>query len=270
EALRVAHHLLLSHGWAVPVIRRNAPGAQVGLTTMVTAVEPASSNPADVDAARRLDGTFNRWFLDPLFRGRYPEDAIADRVRRGHLVSADLPFVHAGDLAAIAVPTDFVGINYSSRAVVKAGPDGEPVGVPQAPPEQLTEMGWEVRPQAFYDVLVRITRDYSPRAIHVTENGAAFADPPPVNGRVSDPRRVDFLRTHLAAALRAIEAGVPLAGYFAWSLLDNWEWAEGYTRRFGLYRVDFETQQRTIKDSALFYRDVVAARAVPGAAQQSS
>lgn len=270
EALRVAHHLLLSHGWAVPVIRRNAPGAQVGLTTMVTAVESASSSPADVDAARRLDGTFNRWFLDPLFRGRYPEDAIADRVRRGHLASADMPFVHAADLAAIAVPTDFVGINYYSRAVVKAGPDGEPVGVPQAPPEQLTEMGWEVRPQAFYDVLVRITRDYSPRAIHVTENGAAFADPPPVNGRVSDPRRVDFLRSHLAAALRAIETGVPLAGYFAWSLLDNWEWAEGYTRRFGLYRVDFETQQRTIKDSALFYRDVVAARAVAGAAQQSS
>jgi len=257
----------------VAVLRVRGPRGGRARTLLVSSLEEAGYevvSDRDVDAARRLDGTFNRWFLDPLFRGRYPEDAIADRVRRGHLVSADLPFVHAGDLAAIAVPTDFVGINYYSRAVVKAGPDGEPVGVPQAPPEQLTEMGWEVRPQAFYDVLVRITRDYSPRAIHVTENGAAFADPPPVNGRVSDPRRVDFLRTHLAAALRAIEAGVPLAGYFAWSLLDNWEWAEGYTRRFGLYRVDFETQQRTIKDSALFYRDVVAARAVPGAAQQSS
>lgn len=270
QALRVAHHLLLSHGWAVGVVRRNVPSGRVGITTMMTTVEPASDSAEDRDAARRLDGTFNRWFLDPLFRGRYPDDAIADRVRRGHLESSELPFVRPGDMEAIATPTDFVGINYYSRAVVKAGPDGEPVSVPQAPPEQLTEMGWEVWPQGFYDVLTRLTRDYAPAAIHVTENGAAFADVPTANGEVADTRRVEFLRSHLSAALRAVEAGVPLAGYFAWSLLDNWEWAEGYTKRFGLYRVDFETQQRTAKHSAHFYRDVVAARAVEDGVQSHS
>ncbi|MBI5168392.1 MAG: beta-glucosidase [Candidatus Eisenbacteria bacterium] len=270
EALRVAHHLLLSHGRAVPVLRANSAGCEAGLTTMVTHVEPASTSAEDRDAARRLDGSFNRWFLDPLHRGAYPADAVADRVRRGHLASAEIPFVHDGDLRTIAVPADFLGINYYSRAVVKAGPDGEPVGVPQAPPEQLTEMGWEVWPQGFFDVLTRLTRDYAPKQIHVTENGAAFADPPASDGVVADPRRVDYLRTHLLAAQRAIEAGVPLAGYFAWSLMDNWEWAEGYTKRFGLYAVDFESQQRTAKHSARFYRDVVAAHAVPTVVPQYS
>ena len=264
EALRVAHHLLLSHGRAVPVLRARSAGAQVGLTTMMTLAMPASDSEADRDAARQFDGTFNRWFLDPLFLGRYPADVIADLARLGKLAAPELPFVKPGDLEAISVPTDFVGINYYSRAVLRAGEKGVPVGVPQAPPEQLTEMGWEVYPRGLREVLVRVTRDYAPRAIFVTENGAAFADPAPgADGTIADPRRVDYLRTHLAAALEAIADGAPLAGYFCWSLMDNWEWAEGYTKRFGLYAVDFETQRRTPKHSARFYRDVVAARAVP-------
>lgn len=270
EALRVAHHLLLSHGRAVPVLRANSAGAEVGLTTMMTAAEAASASDADRDAARQFDGLFNRWFLDPLQLGSYPADVIADHHRHGRLAAPELPFVHEGDLAAIAVPTDFLGINYYSRAVLKAGPEGRPVGVPQAPPEELTEMGWEVRPQGFFDVLTRVARDYAPKQVYVTENGAAFVDPPAVDGVIADPRRVDYLRTHLLAAQRAIEAGVPLAGYFAWSLMDNWEWAEGYTKRFGLYAVDFESQQRTAKHSARFYRDVVAAHAVPTVVPQYS
>lgn len=263
EALRVAHHLLLSHGRAVPVVRANAPGSTVGITLILTPAEPASASEADRDAARRFDGTFNRWFLEPLYRARYPGDVIEDRVRRGHLSSAELPFVMPGDLETIATPTDFLGVNYYSRAVLKAGPGGEPVGVPQAPPDALTDMGWEVYPRGLTGLLAHVTREYGPRALHVTENGAAFPDAPDASGRVSDPRRIDYLRTHFEAALDAIEAGVPLAGYFVWSLLDNFEWGLGYRPRFGLYHVDFATQRRTAKDSARFFRDVATARAVP-------
>lgn len=270
EAVRVAHHLLLSHGWATAMLRREAPGAEVGIALLLSPVEPASGDPADRDAARRYDGTLNRWYLDPLYRGRYPEDVVADRVRRGSVASAEMPFVRPGDLAAIATPTDFLGVNYYSRAVVRAGPGGEPVGVPQAPPEQLTQMGWEVWPRGLEDVLGRVARDYAPRTVYVTENGAAFDDRVGPGGRIADARRVDYLRAHLEAASRAIAAGVPLAGYFAWSLLDNFEWGLGYGRRFGLYHVDFETQQRRPKDSAHFYRDAVAARAVPAGVQPTS
>lgn len=267
EALRVAHHLLLSHGRAVPVLRRESQGAEVGITLILSETGAASGSEADRDAARQHDGVFNRWFLDPLYRARYPEDVIADRVRRGHLASAELPFVRPGDLEAIATPTDFLGVNYYSRVVLKAGPDGTPEAVPQVPRDELTEMGWEVWPRGLRDMLVRVAREYGPQAIHVTENGAAFADEPGPDGRVSDPRRVEYLRAHLESALDAIADGVPLRGYFAWSLLDNWEWGLGYAKRFGLYRVDFATQRRTPKDSAFFYRDVAAARAVPAPAR---
>lgn len=146
---------------------------------------------------------------------------------------------------------------------MKAGADGRPEGVPQVPREELTEMGWEVYPRGLADTLLRLARDYAPRALYVTESGAAFADAPDASGHVADARRVDFLRTHFAAALDAIEAGAPLAGFFVWSLLDNWEWGLGYSKRFGLYRVEFDTQRRIPKDSARFYRELVTARAVP-------
>lgn len=262
EALRVAHHLLLSHGWAAEAVRTSAPGAEVGIVLNLVPVQPASPNPADIEAARRLDGSFNRWYLDPLFLGSYPEDAIGDRIRRGHLESADLPFVHSGDLRAVSVPLDFLGLNYYTRIVVRAGEGGEPVAVPVAPEGDLTEMGWEVHPRGLHDLLLRIQRDYAPPAIYITENGAALPDPPPVGGRVADARRVAYLRGHLDAAHRALADGVPLRGYFVWSLLDNFEWAHGYTKRFGLYRVDFATRQRIPKDSAFWYRDVVAANGV--------
>jgi beta-glucosidase len=267
-ALRAAHHVLLSHGWAVPVLRRNAPAAEVGIVLIAAQVEPATPSEADRDAARWFDGFFNRWYLDPVFRGRYPADAVEDRVRRGHLPPGALPFVQPRDLAAIAAPLDFLGVNYYSRNVLSGtpGPAGEPPPrtVPMAAPADLTDMGWEVWPQGLEDVLRRLHREYCPARIYVTENGAAYADGPNGDGRVHDARRSAFLAGHLRALRRAIAAGVPVAGYFHWSLLDNFEWGHGYTKRFGLVHVDYATQRRTPKDSAQYYRDVVAANAVPG------
>jgi beta-glucosidase len=262
EALRAAHHLLLSHGWAVGEIRRNVPDAQIGIVLNFSPAWPVTGSEADLEAARRFDGLFNRWYLDPLFRGTYPADAVADRIRRGHLETSELPFAKDGDLATIKAPLDFLGVNYYSRTAVKAGPGGDPIAVAMVPREELTDMGWEVFPQGLTEILVRVAREYGPRSIYVTENGAAFPDAVGATGRVADARRTAYLRSHVAAAHRALSAGVPLGGYFAWSLLDNFEWQHGYTKRFGLFRVDFDTGQRTAKDSAYWYRDAIAANAV--------
>jgi beta-glucosidase len=265
EALRAAHHVLLSHGWGAAVLREMSPGSEVGIVLNLSPAWPAADSEADRDAARRFDGFFNRWYLDPIFRGRYPEDAIADRVRRGHLREAALPWVRPGDLETVSAPLDFLGLNYYSRTVVRAGEGGEAVGVCAVPEEDLTDMRWEVFPRGLYDTLIRIDREYGPPRIYITENGAAYSDAPDASGKINDRRRIDYLRAHLIEAHRALESGVPLYGYFTWSLLDNFEWAHGYTKRFGLYWVDYATQKRTPKQSAYWYRDVVAANAVDDA-----
>ncbi len=273
-ALRASHHLLLSHGWAVPVLRRNSPGARVGIVVNLAPAYPASGSDADREATRRFDGAFNRWHLDPVFRGRYPQDAVEDRERDGILPGGEMPWVEAADLAAIAAPLDYLGINYYSRAVLRSDrvPEAEnaPRTVFEDPAELRTEMGWEVQPQGLEDLLLRIHREYGPPALHVTECGAAFDDRPGPGGRIADFRRIDFLRDHLLAAHRAIAAGVPLAGFFVWTLLDNFEWQHGYTKRFGIVWTDRETLDRTPKDSALWYRDVIAANAVEDAAPRVS
>jgi beta-glucosidase len=261
EALRAAHHVLLSHGRAARAIRAAAPDAEIGIVLNLVPTYPASSDDGDRDAARWFDGFFNRWYLDPLFRGRYPADAISDRVARGHLESPELPFVETEDPQTIATPLDFLGVNYYSRVVMRIGEDGNPVAVPAVPGEELTDMGWEVFPEGLHDLLVRLDREYKPEKIYITENGAAYTDSINAAGRVADTRRIDYLRGHLAAAHRALAVGVPLHGYFVWSLLDNFEWAHGYTKRFGIYDVDFDTQRRTPRDSAFWYRGVVAANA---------
>ncbi len=261
-ALRAAHHLLLSHGRAAAAIRAAAPRAEVGIVLNLSPAWPVGGDEAAREAARRFDGLFNRWYLDPLFRGRYPEDAVADRVRRGHLAGPELPFLRGGDLAEIRAPLDYLGVNYYSRTPVRAGPDGEPVGVALVPPEELTDMGWEVYPAGLTDILLRVHREYGPPAVHVTENGAAFPDDVIVGGRIRDQRRILYLRRHVAAAQRALAAGVPLRGYFVWSLLDNFEWGHGFTKRFGLWQVDPTTFARVAKQSAFWYRDAIAAGAV--------
>jgi len=264
-SLRVAHHLLLSHGRALEVLRRNAPGARAGIVLILTASHPASGSDADRDAARQYDGSFNRWYLDPLYRARYPEDVIRDHVRHGHLATPELPFLKPGDLETIAAPTDFLGVNYYSRAVVKAGASGTPEAVRVVPEDELTAMGWEVYPRGLHEVLSRVRDDYAPARIHVTENGAAYDDEPGEPGAFSDPRRIDYLRAHVAEMQRAIADGVPVGGYFAWSLMDNFEWSQGLSKRFGLFHVNYATLARTPRESAFWYRDAISGEAVGAA-----
>ncbi len=266
SALAASHHLHISHGWAVDVIRRNSPGAQVGITLNLTPAEPASSSQADREATRHFDGFFNRWFLDPLYGRGYPADMIADYTKAGHLPEGGLPFVEPGDMAVIAAPTDFLGINYYSRAVLRNShvpeADNEPRSVFQAPESEWTEMGWEVYADGLYQLLVRVQTDYNPAKIYITENGASYSDSPNAEGKVHDRRRIQYLHDHLVASERAIQAGVKLGGYFAWSLLDNFEWGWGYKQRFGMVWVDYATQQRVPKESAHWYSRVIARNTV--------
>ena len=261
EALRVAHHLLLSHGRATRAIRESRPDAKVGIVVMYLTTQPASESERDRDAARAIDGTFNRWYLDPLYRGFYPEDVIADRVAQGHLESERLPFVEPDDLVEISAPLDFLGVNYYSRLVAEAGPNG-PSGVPQAPPDELTDMGWEVYPAGLTEALLRLDKDYGPPALFITENGAAYDDPRDADGRIRDERRLAYLRGHTMAAHEAIQRGCPLQGYFVWSLMDNFEWGLGFAKKFGLYAVDQQTLERIPKDSAAWYREVASTNTV--------
>jgi beta-glucosidase len=251
DAVAVAHHLLLSHGWAVEAIRRLSPEARVGITLNLAHIYPETETPEDEAAAYRRDGEDNRWFLDPIFRGSYP----ADLLDRNELVA---PHVRDGDLEAIAAPLDFLGVNNYSRFIVAAGPDGpRVVGNPEA---EHTDMGWEVYPDGLHDVLMRVTRDYEPPAIYITENGAAFPDVRVHDGHVHDLERTAYLESYIAAVGRAIAGDAPVKGYFVWSLLDNFEWAHGYSKRFGIVYIDFPTLERVPKDSFYWYRDLIASR----------
>jgi beta-glucosidase len=265
-ALAASHHLLLSHGWAVSVVRSNSRASHVGITLNLGPSVPASPSREDRDAARHFDGHFNRWFLDPLYRASYPTDIVADYVDRGYLADRWLPFVKAGDLSVIATPTDFLGVNYYNRSVMRSDAipeeQNQPRTVPLAPKSEWTDMGWEIYPDGLFQILARLRAEYGVPRMYVTENGASYADGPDESGRIADTRRLDFVRDHLVAAHRAIEVGVPLAGYFLWSLLDNFEWERGYTQRFGMTWVDYETQRRVPKDSALWYRQVIEDNAV--------
>jgi beta-glucosidase len=248
DAVAAAHHLLWSHGLAVEVLRRESPRAEVGISLNLLDAVPASDRAEDAAAARMVDGHANRWFLDPIFRGAYPTDLPYE------------PPVRDGDLETIAAPIDFLGINYYFRAVTQAAADGGRPTWVHVPGSPYTDMGWEVFPDGFRDTLVRVHRDYGPRAIHVTENGAAYGDVRRHDGSVLDPERQDFLRDHIAAVGQAIEAGAPVRGYFVWSLLDNFEWAFGYAKRFGLVFVDYPTLERVPKASFGWYRDFIASQ----------
>ena len=255
KALAAAHHLLLSHGWAVPVIRANSQDARVGITLNLTDVVPASSSPQDYHAAREMDGFLNRWYLNPIYGRRYPADMV-QWFQRVH--GAQVDFVQDGDMDAIAVPTDFLGVNYYTRHIARAsGSDNAPPTVTTEDAE-FTEMGWEVAPRSLFRLLNRLHFEYQVPSIYITENGAAFADAVSDDGRVHDDRRLAYLQAHFQAAHDAIQCGVPLHGYFVWSFMDNFEWAFGYSKRFGVVYMDFETQQRIVKDSGLWYRDVIA------------
>jgi beta-glucosidase len=265
-ALAASHHILLSHGLAVPVIRRNSPSSEVGITLNLSPSIPASNSPEDHAAARFHDGYMNRWFLDPVFRGSYPGDMVAAYAELGHLPPDWSSLVRPGDLRHIAAPTDFVGVNYYNRHVARSDALPEDKNAPRkvfvAPESEWTDIHWEVYPAGMFEVLMRVHLEYRPDKIYLTENGASYLDGPDDKKHIADARRVDFLRAHLLAARRAIDAGAPLEGYFAWSLMDNFEWDHGYTQRFGLCWVDYETQERIPKDSALWYKTVAQNNAV--------
>jgi beta-glucosidase len=278
SAVRAAHHLLLGHGLAVDAMRAQRQDTSIGITLNLYAVSAASANPQDQEAARRIDGLANRFFLDPVLLGSYPEDVVADLAP-----VTDFSHVRDGDLEVMSRPLSMLGINYYSRHVLAApdpGPDGhidwrggatvnpnvgsEGVrfisrGVP------VTAMEWEIDAPGLSEILQRVAREYPAVPLYITENGAAFHDEVASDGSVNDVDRCEYLDAHLRACQEAINAGVPLRGYFAWSLLDNFEWSWGYTRRFGLVYVDYLNQRRTPKASAHWYSGVIRRHGLPEA-----
>lgn len=260
-ALRAAHHLLLSHGRAIPVIRKNSPDCEVGIVLNPASAEPASASREDYRAFTWVDGNFNRWFLDPIHGRGYPADMVAAYQKEGDLPDGNMDFVQPGDLEAIAAPIDYLGVNYYTRFVERSEEVSEEENMPrtvfQAPRCEWTEMGWEVYPEGLYRLLCRLYFDYQPKKLYITENGASYRDVVADDGAVHDARRTRYLRDHLHMAQRAITAGVPLQGYFVWSLMDNFEWAKGYHQWFGIVRVDYDTQKRTLKDSGKWFSQVV-------------
>ncbi len=255
EAPLVSHNLLRAHGAAVQACRAEA-GGQIGLVVNLEPKSPASTAVPDLAATVRADAYMNRQFLDPLLAGAYPEEME-------EIFGRAWPAFPAADFRLIQEPSDFLGINYYTRAIVRQDDTAPPVfaaSVPQ-PDSLYTETGWEVHPDSLRRVLLWVRQQYGNIPFYITENGAAFPDPAQAAGeRMQDPLRVAYLRQHLLAAHAALHAGVDLRGYFVWSLLDNYEWACGYAKRFGLVHVDYATQKRTLKASADFYREVIRSR----------
>ncbi|ASU86356.1 beta-glucosidase [Nocardiopsis gilva YIM 90087] len=284
SALAATHHLMLGHGLAAAAIRGQGatttgtrPGTPaVGIVLNAQPIRPHEGSVADLDAARRVDGVRNRIFLDPLYHGRYPDDVRADLAD-----VSDFAFVRDGDLTTIAAPLDFLGINYYSPASVtgaagKVDPellepagDGpsrlvgcEDVGVLRGA-EPRTDQDWEIDATGLTELLLRLAVDYPGTPLYVTENGASYRDEVADDGAVHDPRRASYLDQHVRATHAALTAGAPVKGYFVWSLLDNFEWAYGYSERFGIIHVDYDTQRRTVKDSGRWYGRLAATGAVP-------
>jgi beta-glucosidase len=264
-ALAAAHHLLMAHARGLERIREAAPGAKAGITLNLSDILPATETDADLAAAARVDLFENRIFLSPLFRGCYPQDAneFWDGV-------SDFAFVRDGDLAAISQPMDFLGVNFYEQHRVVADPDHVrgPSNIvrgarklPATPP--VTEGKVAIRPEALYSVLTRVTREWTKLPLWITENGIALHDYVGPNGRCHDPERIDYFAAYFRAAARAIEQGVPLEAYIVWSLMDNFEWADGYRVRFGLIHVDYGTQVRLLKSSAHWFAGVIAGNAIP-------
>jgi beta-glucosidase len=262
RAIPASHHVLLSHGAVVRAFRGAGRPGRIGITLNLTVARAGRDRDDDRAAAQRLDGHFNRWFLDPIFRGSYPEDMLDHYERTVGRFDA----VREGDLETIAEPLDFLGVNFYRPNVVLAHDDGSVLGLRDVPLDgDTTGMGWPVVPEALTELLVRVKRDYGDLPLLITENGAAFDDRANGADVVEDPRRVAYIERHLDAVEKAIAAGVDVRGYYVWSLLDNFEWEHGYSQRFGIVYVDFETQRRIPKRSALWYRNLIIA-ATEGAA----
>jgi beta-glucosidase len=253
--VRAAHHALLAHGVAVRDFRAAGRSGRIGITLDLTVARPATQSAEDVAAAVRLDGHHNRWFLDALLRGAYPADVLELYERE----AGPLDAIEDGDLEMIAQPLDFLGVNFYRPNLVAAG-DSPVLGIREVEQDaEMTAMDWPVVPEALTELLLRLKQDYGDLPLLITENGAAFQDRLD-DGAVDDRRRVAYLRAHIAAVEQARTEGVDVRGYYVWSLLDNFEWEWGYAQRFGIVYVDYQTQRRIPKRSALWYRDLIAQR----------
>lgn len=241
-AMQVSHHLLLSHGMSLNALRAQGCKAKLGIVLNLSPMHPATDSLEDLAKTELEDGLLLRWYMDPLFKARYPIDVLE------HLGN-DAPLIQSGDMDIISTPMDFLGVNYYSRSVVSAHGTWDV----HSSGREITEMGWEVYPEGLTELLLRLHADYQVPPIYVTENGGAFKDH--CDGdRIRDPLRKDYIARHIAAVADAIHQGVRMEGYMVWSLMDNFEWASGYEKRFGIVHVDYNTQRRTLKDSALWYR----------------
>jgi len=259
-AVRVSHNLLLSHAETVALYRQSNMKGKIGITLILYPVHPLTQIPGDINAARRMDGVINRWFLDPVLKGRYPEDIL--EIYESELNSPD---IREGDMEKIASNSiDFLGVNYYTRMVVKYSENDPLLGYEEVIPEGAvrTGIGWEIYPEGLYEMLSRIHNEYGQPEIFITENGAAYddkivSDASGGDGHIHDPERIKYLERHLMEVNRAIKEGVNVKGYYLWSLLDNFEWDYGYSQRFGIIHVDYKTQERRWKSSAYWYRDVI-------------
>src|SRR5882757_5448361 len=246
-AMQVSHHCLLSHGLAMKAMRSSRSNLDVGIVLNLSPVYSASDSPADTTLASREDGLLVRWYMDALLRGQYPADIL-------EFLAADAPTTLDGDAQLIAQPFDFLGVNYYYPIISNAG---RPFS-PSREGASVTDMGWEVSPAKFTDLLMRRDRDYDLPPLFITENGAAYRDLV-IEGGVKDEDRRAYIESHIRAVAEAIDQGVDVRCYFVWSLLDNFEWAAGYTKRFGIYYVDYQTQARILKRSGFWYKELAAA-----------
>lgn len=249
---QAAHHILLAHGLGMEVLRKNSPNSLNGIVLNFTPCYPRTDDATDVKATDYADQYINQWYIQPLMEGQYPNIFH-------ELPKDDQPEVHEGDLNIINSPIDFLGVNYYTRLTYSAPQNGGEFFFEHEHLEPRTDIGWEIYPQALLKLLTDLNEKYSLPPIYITENGAAMADKVE-NGKVDDPDRIDYYHHHLNAVHEAIEAGVSIKGYFAWSLMDNFEWAEGYMKRFGLTYVNYDTQERIVKSSGLAYKTLLAER----------
>lgn len=247
---KAAHHLLLAHGLAMSVLKQNSPNTLNGIVLNFTPCYSLTQSDEDLKATAFADDYLNQWYIKPIIDGQYPD--IINQLPLNHQ-----PEIFEGDMELISQSIDYLGINFYTRQVYKAHPTD--IYEPIAPKGPLTDMGWEIYPQSFTDLLVSLNKTYTLPPIYITENGAAMPDTYN-NGEVNDLDRLSYYNTHLNAVHNAIEQGVTIHGYFAWSLMDNFEWAEGYLKRFGIVYVDYKTQQRTIKNSGLAYKELISKR----------
>jgi beta-glucosidase len=253
-AVRASYNLMLAHGLGVAALRESAQEpASIGLVVNLSGTEPATDSAADIRAAQIADGHINRWWLDPVFGRGFPADMI-------ETYGVELP-EQPGDAEIIAAPTDFVGLNYYFRQLIKADESVPVLGFSQVPGPNTehTMLDWEVHPAGLEELILRLAKEYGAEKIYITENGSAWIDQPDSDFQVDDPQRTAYLEGHLAACVRAVQQGAPLAGYFAWSLMDNFEWAYGYAPRFGLSYVDYPTGKRVMKTSGKTYTDLIKA-----------